>query len=194
MAEVELPNPDELTELREKEFTRRTALMTAVYAVFLVVVSLGGNNAAKELSLCQQQASDQWAFYQAKAMREQLYHVEKLRLEDELAERGEGLKPAALGHKKALLDTITKDEARYASDKAGIEEKARHLERERDSFQAKDPYFDFGEVLLQIAIVLASMSILTHARRIFHFSLAAAIVGLALGLNGFFLLYRLPWL
>ena len=49
-------------------------------------------------------------------------------------------------------------------------------------------------MLLQIAIVLASMSILTRARPIFHASLAAALLGFALGLNGFFLLFRLPFL
>ncbi len=193
MAEVELPNPEEIKELRDNAFTKRTALLTAVYAVFLVIVSLGGNNAAKELSLSQQQASDQWAYYQAKSIREQLYHVEQLRLEDELTERGGGLAPAALGHKNALLEKVKGESERYASEKKEIEEKARHLEAERDLYRAKDPYFDFGEVLLQIAIVLASMSILTHARRILLFSIIAALVGLALGLNGFFLLYRLPF-
>ncbi len=58
--EVELPNPEEIEEQRSKLFTRRIALVTAVYAVFLAIVSLGGNNASKELSLSQQQASDQW--------------------------------------------------------------------------------------------------------------------------------------
>ena len=85
--EVELPNPEEVEEQRSKHFTRRTALVTAVYAVFLAIVSLGGNNASKELSLSQQQASDQWAFYQSKAMREHLYHLEALRQDADLAQR-----------------------------------------------------------------------------------------------------------
>ncbi len=194
MSEVELPNAEELEELREKSFTRRTALMTAVYAVFLAVVSLGGNNAAKEMSLSQQQASDQWAFYQAKSMREQLYHIEGQRLEDELLERGKTLAGEALAHKQSLLQSARHEEERYASEKKEIEEKARELERDRDRFRARDPYFDFGEVLLQIAIVLASMSILTHARPIFHASLVAAVLGLALGLNGFFQVVHLPFL
>jgi len=194
MPEVELPDPKELEELRDKSFTRRTALLTAVYAVCLAVVSLGGNNAAKEMSLSQQQASDQWAFYQAKSMREHIYHVERLRLEDELVERGKALSPEALTHKQNLERATAKEEERYAEEKKEIEEKARELEHERDKSRARDPYFDFGEVLLQIAIVLASMSILTHARPIFHASLFAAALGLALGLNGYFLLFRLPLL
>ena len=194
MPEVELPNPEELEELREKAFTRRTALLTAVYAVFLAVVSLGGNNAAKEMSLSQQQASDQWAFYQAKSMRELMYHIERLRLEDELAGSGGALAEAARAHKTQFLQTVTAGETRYAGEKKEIEDKARELERERDRYRGRDPYFDFGEVLLQIAIVLASMSILTRARTVFHASLVAAVLGLLLGLNGFFLLFRLPFL
>ncbi len=193
MPEVELPNPEELEELRDKAFTRRTALLTAVYAVFLAIVSLGGNNAAKEMSLSQQQASDQWAFYQAKSMREQMYHIERLRLQDELLTPA-GFQQASLGHKRQLLQEVTSEETRYAGEKKEIEEKARELEKERDRYRGRDPYFDFGEVLLQIAIVLASMSILTRARPVFHASLVAAILGLVLGLNGFVLLVRLPFL
>ena len=37
MAEVELPNPEELTEKAERAFSRRVALVTAVYAVALAV-------------------------------------------------------------------------------------------------------------------------------------------------------------
>ena len=194
MAEVELPNPQELEEMREKSFTRRTALVTALYAVCLAIVSLGGNNASKEISLAQQQASDQWAFYQAKSMREQLYRIERLRLEDDLAERGGSLAVPAREHKEKFLGVVAREEKRYEGEKREIEEKARELELERDKHHAKDPYFDFGEVLLQIAIVLASMAILTRARPIFHASVVAALAGLALGVNGFLLLFRLPFL
>ena len=55
MAEIELPNPEELRELKEKHFSRRVALMTAVYAVLLAITSLGGNNATKDMMLAQQQ-------------------------------------------------------------------------------------------------------------------------------------------
>ncbi len=191
--EVELPNPDEIEEQRSKAFTRRTALVTAVYAVFLAIVSLGGNNASKELSLSQQQASDQWAFYQSKAMREHLYHLEALRQEADLAERGSSMAPEVRQRREAFLGEMRKEEARYGSEKNEIEEKARDLERERDLFRRKDPYFDFGEVLLQVAIVLASMSILTGARPIFWTSVIAAVTGALLGLDGFLLFVRLPF-
>jgi len=70
VAEVELPDPEELEERAERTFSRRVALTTAVYAVALAIASLGGSNAMKEMLLAQQQSSDQWAFYQAKVIRE----------------------------------------------------------------------------------------------------------------------------
>jgi hypothetical protein len=73
MAEIELPNPEELEELNHKSFTRRVALTTAIFAFLLAITSLGGNNAMKEMLLAGQQASDQWAYYQAKVIREHLY-------------------------------------------------------------------------------------------------------------------------
>ena len=93
MAEVELPNPSELHEHAENTFSRRVALVTAVFAVVLAIAALGGNHAMKEMLLSQQQSSDQWAFYQAKVIREHLYRGQKLRLEVDLLERGDAIKP-----------------------------------------------------------------------------------------------------
>ncbi len=84
MAEVELPNPEELNEIREKSFGRKIALITALYAMVLAIASLGGNHAMKEMLLAQEQASDQWAYYQAKSIREHLYKSQKMLLENEL--------------------------------------------------------------------------------------------------------------
>jgi hypothetical protein len=146
MPEVELPNPEELEEKAERSFSRRVALMTAVYAVVLAIASLGGNNAMKEMLLAQQQSSDQWVFYQAKVIREHQYRAPK------------------------------------------------KLEKERDHNRDKDPYFDYAEVLLQISIVMASVSILSTSRPMFFFSLALAFGGALLTINGFTLLFRVPLL
>jgi Domain of unknown function (DUF4337) len=63
MPEVEIPNPEELEEIRNKGFTRRVAITTAIYAVMLAIAALDGNNAMKDMLLAQQQSSDQWVLY-----------------------------------------------------------------------------------------------------------------------------------
>ena len=62
MPDVELPNPDDIEDLKKDSFSKLVALTVAAYAVVLAVASLGGNNAAKETNLSQQQATNQWAY------------------------------------------------------------------------------------------------------------------------------------
>src|SRR5262249_9408916 len=102
MAEVEVPNPEQLRHHSRDAFGRRAALVTAVYAVVLAFAALGGNHAMKEMLLAQQKSSDQWAFYQAKVIREHQYRGQKLRLEADLLEKADGMKPAAREKLEAL--------------------------------------------------------------------------------------------
>lgn len=193
MPEVELPNAEELEEMRGKTFTKRVALVTAIFAVMLAISSLGGSNAMKEMLLAQQQASDQWAFYQAKAAREHLYRTQKVRLQADLLERRSNMKPDVRKHYESLLKKTDEEEARYAREKKEIEEEAKKLEHERDINRSKDPYFDYAEVLLQISIVMASVSILSLSHSIFYFAVVAASLGALLSVNGFLLIFRLPF-
>ena len=193
MAEVELPNAEELEETKGKAFTKRVALTTAIFAVMLAISSLGGNKAMKEMLLSQQQASDQWSFYQAKVFREHLYRSQKLRLEVDLVERGSGMKPEVKDRVEALLKKVADEETRYGEEKKEIEKEAKKLEHERDIYRQKDPYFEYGEVLLQIAIVMASVAILSGFRPVFLFAIVSACLGVVSSLNGFFLIFRVPF-
>ena len=193
MSEVELPNAEELEEIKGKKFTRRVALTTAIYAVVLAITSLGGNNAMKEMLLAAQQSSDQWAFYQAKVIREHLYRSQKMRLEIDLIERSDRMKPEVKEKLEALLKKLSDEEARYGAEKKEIEQEAKKLEHERDVNRNKDPYFDYAEVLLQIAIVMASVSILSGSRAVFVFSMVSAILGAIFCVNGFLMFFHVPF-
>jgi hypothetical protein len=193
VADIEIPVAEELEELRGKRFTRGVALTTAIFAVLLAISSLGGNNAAKEMMLAQQQSADQWAFYQSKAMREHLYRSQKLRLEVDLIERSARLKPETKRAYEELLNTFKDEEGRYKGEKKKIEDEARRLEEVRDRNMSKDPYFDYAEVMLQIAIVMASISILASSRQIFVFAIVCAITGSIFMINGYLLIFRIPF-
>lgn len=193
MPEIELPDPHELEERRDKTFSRRVALTTAVYAVLLAIASLGGNNAMEDILLAQQEATNQWAYYQAKVIREHLNRGNKLLVETQLAEPSP-LKGAEREKYEALAKKYADEEKRMNADKKEIEPKAKAAEADRDRNQAKDPYFDYAEVLLQISIVCSSIAILSASRPMFWFSSVLAFLGLLLTINGFLLLVRLPFL
>jgi hypothetical protein len=194
MPEVEILKPEEAKEIREKAFTRRVAFITAVFAVILSIASLGGNNATKDMLLAQQESSNQWAFYQAKAMREHLYRNDRTQLEMSVLMAGESLKPEVIEKTSSELNRMKNEEDRFREEKAKIERKARQLEEKRDISMAKDPYFDYAEVLLQISIVLASIAIISVSPVIFYMATLIACLGSLLCLNGFLMLFRLPFL
>ena len=127
----------------------------------------------KEMLLAQQQSSDQWAFYQAKVIREHLYRAQRLNLELALAEPG-ALQGPARAKFEALAQKFAEEEKRYNAEKKDIEKDAKKLETERDRHQRRDPYFDFAEVFL--------------------FSLVLAVAGAGLAANGFLQLFTLPFL
>jgi hypothetical protein len=89
--------------------------------VLLALAALGGNHAVKEMPLGQQKLSDQWAFYHAKVIREHQYRALKLRLEVDLIERGDTMKPEARERIDALLKRFADEEKRYADEKKDIE-------------------------------------------------------------------------
>jgi hypothetical protein len=72
--------------------------------------------------------------------------------------------------------------------------KAKALEAERDVNMRKDPYFDWSQALLQIAIVLASVHLIIGNMLLLAMSGGLAGLGILLMVNGFTLAVSLPLL
>lgn len=102
------------------------------------------------------------------------------------------MKPEARARAEALLRKFGDEEKRYNTSKEPIKVEAETLEHERDRARRRLFDFEYAEVFLQIAIVLASVSILAVSRLMFSVSLVAAVAGAALAVNGFTLLATLP--
>ncbi|HJZ59864.1 MAG TPA: DUF4337 domain-containing protein [Gemmataceae bacterium] len=194
MAEVEVPDPEEVKEKAGDPFTRQVALFVAVYAVALAVTSLGGSNATKDMMMAQQKATNLWAYYQAKVVRENLYLLEAEKLDLELEVRGVALGSDERKRLEQVRERYRAKAAEYTKEKQEIKAQAEEMEKERDTAARKDPYFDYAEVLLQIAIVLASVAMLSGKRWAFWASLAFAGIGLLLCVNGYTLLAAVPGL
>lgn len=72
--------------------------------------------------------------------------------------------------------------------------KGKSLEAERDVALRKDPYFDWSQALLQIAIVLASVHLIIGNLALLGLSGGLAGLGVLLMLNGFTLALKMPFL
>jgi Domain of unknown function (DUF4337) len=185
VADIEIPDPDEAKEKAENPFTRRVALFVAIYAVALALAAAGGGGAGMDMLMEQQKATNKWGQYQAKAIREALYLNEAEKLEMEIA-RG-NLTGDAQSLAKKSLDRIRGKLDEYKGEKKEIMDEAKGHEAKRDDAQRRDPYFEYAEMGLQIAIVLASVAMLSGKRWAFYASLVLAAGGAGLTANGYFL-------
>jgi hypothetical protein len=99
----------------------------------------------------------------------------------------------------AKIAAYKAQEAQLTSDPArgeGLDElfvKGKAFEAERDLAMSRDPYFDFGEALLQIAIVLASVAIISGGLALLALSGVLGVTGALLTLNGYTLAVSLPF-
>jgi len=197
MAEVEIPDPNEIKEHGASPFTKTVALSTACIAVVLAIASVGGSNAAKEMMKSQIEAANRWAQYQAKSIRERMAEQEIRRLQIEVAAR-EGDASANAGKIRDLLNKeleyYASEKKQYGSDKKEIGDIANELTKESFTNQRKDGYFDTAEMLLQIAIVMASVAMLADSRLAYGVAMTLALAGAFFAFDGFTLKFPIGFL
>lgn len=178
---------------------RLIAVYIGILAVILAIAGVGGGNATKDGTARNIEAANTWAFFQAKNIRRHEIRLQISEFEVLLATQP-GIPEAARAAVEEKIANLRKDEARYTSEPEtgeGTKElslKARSLEAQRDRAMAKDPYFDYGQALLQIAIVLASVAIITGGWPLLILSGALGVLGTLLTLNGFVFLVSVPFI
>ena len=75
----------------------------------------------------------------------------------------------------------------YKSDKEDVKEEATELEGERDLLGRRADRFDGGEALLEVGLVICSLTLLTKRRIFWLGGMIVAAGGVAMALTGFFL-------
>lgn len=190
---------DMMSPEADDSFKKRAAIMIAVMAMLLAITSLGGSNAGKDMINSNIQASNLYAFYQAKTARQTSYELAANELELTLV-RDTGLSTEARAAIQKRIAEYRATVARYDSDpkdrdgKKELLERAREAEAARDLAARRDPYFDYAEALLQIAIVLASVAIIAQSVPLLLLGGGLGALGALLMVNGYTLLVRLAFL
>jgi hypothetical protein len=160
---------------------------------------MGGSNATKDMVNSNVEVTNYWSFFQAKNIRQAQLRLAADRFEIDLAINpnvSDDVRKNIEGKIKRYRETAD----RYESDpkegdgKKELMAKARSFESDRARAQRKDPYFDFAEALIQIAIVLASVTIITGARALLAGSIGLGVIGALLMVNGFMLWFSIGFL
>jgi hypothetical protein len=155
------------------------SITISIMAVLVASVTLLGHRTHTEELLRQSQASDRWAQYQAKSVRlhETQGFSDVVNIVASLdKERG-----------AALREKYVKEVEHYQSDKEDIGKEAKDLEAERDLAGRKADRFDGGEALLEIGLVICSITLLTKRKLFWYGGMLIGGLGVARALTGFFL-------
>jgi hypothetical protein len=152
------------------------SLTMALLAVMVAVVTLLGHRAHTEEVVLQAKASDQWAYYQAKNIRQH---------EDELfADISGAVASKDAGGMDKFRDKYTQDGERYMHEKSEIQDEARKLETEVAMERNRADRYDLAEVFLEIGLVITSITLLSGRRIFWYLGMLFGVVGVVVAATG----------
>lgn len=169
---------EELKDALQKPEHSRIPLFIAALAALLSIISLADTETDKIAMSAHIEASNKFAYFQAKAIR----HTDSKIAAQLLAKLDAA----------ELSDYWQKKATRYKNEKNEIFKDARKQEKIRETALTKGDYYKVGVTLLQIAIVLASASMILGGGALFAMSVILTLISLVYSINGVGLYYEIP--
>ncbi|MDE3187168.1 MAG: DUF4337 domain-containing protein [Acidobacteriota bacterium] len=158
---------------------RPVAFTMSVLAVLVAVTTVLGHRTHTEAVLDQNKATDQWNFYQAKKIRS-----------NDTALAADLLSVMTIADKSAaekIARSFADHQSKWADDLKEEQDKAEALQVKVEQAEARADRFDLGEALLEIGLVITSVTLLTRSRIYWLFGMVFAAIGIASAVSAFFL-------
>ncbi len=160
------------------------ALTTTVLAVLAAIATLRATSYSTKVQLATTKEANQWAYYQAKSIKEHTYSVNRdilaaVRLLDAKNPKVQ----------KFLTDRIKEYEgeiARYDQEKSGIKKGAEDIQKEQEVYKQKNGNFALAVMLLQIAIMCSAVGALIKKKIMWLLGLILGGWGIYYLVLGFF--------
>lgn len=147
-----------------------------VIGIILAVVTIGSHRAHNAAVINRTEENDQWSFYQAKKIRQQVLDVG--------TDLARGLS-ADETRMQAIIDKYSRQSARYAEETKEIEKEAHAKHDETERQERRAVRLDIGEGFLELGLVLSSLYFLSKRRFFPVIGATAAVIGTVLGVLGF---------
>ena len=173
MAEVEIHTGHDHSG---DSFGQRVGVAVGVIGIILAVVTIGSHRAHTQAVINRTEENDQWSFYQAKKIRQQVLDVG--------VDLARSLTPDE-SKVQAVVEKYTKQSARYADETKEIEKEAHSRHEETTREESRAVRLDIGEGFLELGLVLSSLYFLSKRKFFPVIGITAAVIGTALGIAGF---------
>jgi hypothetical protein len=176
-----------MAEEKKDPWMSYLALTTVILAVCATLSTFKGGGYSTRAVMSQSQASDQWAFFQAKSVKMNLYEIQREKIQMELLILNEKTQVHLIEAYKKKIEDYTKKIEKYEGEKATIMAEAKKLEGIRDESQRHSKVFGVAVIYLQIAILLSSIAGLLKRKQIWALGLVVGVIGIYYFADGFLL-------
>ena len=173
MSEIEL-TPEHAADPN----TRRVGILVGLVGILLSVVTIASHRAHTEAVIFRTESNDQWAFYQAKKIRENTTDVALTMLQ---ALQPDASKAEATQHK------LEAAREKYADDAKELMKEAKGKDDEQKIEERRALRFDIGEGLLELGLVLCSLYFLARKSFFPVFGVISSVAGVVMGIWGWIL-------
>ncbi|HLK56952.1 MAG TPA: DUF4337 family protein [Chthonomonadaceae bacterium] len=207
----------------EEHENNRTALLIAIFAMFLAISSMHSSGTGRELLDANVHSSRSTSLYETKDLRQTVnelavdqYEVlltmnrkdltpaDKALIETHIRKAQdniralEGASTSSPSHLESASITSSSHEEEAQEDGAGKSKKdlageAKMWEEKRNHAEAQLPSFEFADALFEITIVLLSASVILKSVKTQYFAVGLGVIAIVLMLNGFFTWFHLPF-
>jgi hypothetical protein len=175
-----------MAEEKKEQWLNYLALTTVIFAVCATLSTFKGGGFSTRSVMSQSQASDQWAFYQAKSIKSYLHQMQQEKMELELLSLPKGTHEAVIAAYKEKIARHREKADKYEKEKSEIQDKAKQLENARDDAQIHSRAFGMAVIFLQIAILLSSIAGLLKQKAVWFAGVVTGMVGMVYFVDGFF--------
>jgi hypothetical protein len=148
----------------------------SVIAVLVAAISVLGHRAHTRTILDQTRAADSWSEYEAREIR---YH--NYELFTDLLSVAQMKDP---DQAQKLRDRYASERQRYQQEQEAVRAKAQAFEASAEEHERKGARYDMGEVFLEAALVITSITLITRKKPFWLFGSALAAAGVILALSG----------
>jgi len=157
------------------------ALLVALAATFVALVSVKDRNITLRMDQAQAKAIDTWNYYQSKSMKQNLAEAT---LDELTATRGSVQGAAAEAIDKRIAN-YQKQIGRYDHEKGEVKEEAEGYEKRYEELNGRHDLFDLCDAGMSVAIALLGVTALTRKRWLLGVAVVFLCLGAFFGIAGF---------
>jgi len=177
-----------MAEEKKEKWMTYMAITTILIAVAATLSTFKGGGFSTRSLLNQTLASDQWAFFQSKSIKRDLYDSRRENLEIQVASLAKQKGNESLIEKyNVLIADYAQKVKTYDTEKEAISKEATNFQNIREESKKHSGKFGIAVIFLQISILLSSIATLSKKKFVWISGLILGVIGILYFIDGFFL-------